>query len=83
MNSGKLPTPRRPITRTAKAGATTHASNLGPTEEDHDEDWEACDPDPTNDEFLDLGELDDEDEALPDHGDFWQDPDELEDEWGV
>jgi hypothetical protein len=83
MHSGNLSTPWRSHAWTGQTHAATRAANQGPTDEDYDEDWDACDPDPASDEFLDLGEPDDEDEPLPEDGDFWQDPDEFEDEGGA
>jgi hypothetical protein len=55
------------------------ASSLGPAEEEFDEEFDAPSPELAGDPWLDSDPFDDE-EPLPERGDFWPDPDELGDD---
>lgn len=78
MKSVTLPPRWRPEARAQQTCAVVKDANRGPSEEDPDEDWDACEVDPTSDGFWESDAFDDGEEPDPEHGDFWQDPDDLE-----
>lgn len=62
----------------------SHLEPTGPSpppysDDDLDDDWDACDPVPEVDELWEPDELDEE-EAEPEYGDFWLDQNEHRDE---
>ena len=52
-------------------------AHLDPLPEDPEDDWDLCDPDPTS-EVWGPPEFEEEEEPLPEHGDFWPDNDDEE-----
>ena len=71
-----------PISARSPLGPPTHLSDASSDHfdpfDDPTDDWEGIEPDPLSDPLWDPQELDEDDEPLPEGGDFWVDPDELE-----
>ena len=71
-----------PISARNPLGRPTHQEDASfahfDPDDDPTDDWEGIEPDPLSDPLWDPQELDEDDEPLPEGGDFWVDPDELE-----